>query len=89
MTIIKYFEWLSILPSERREVYELCVRDPQVKSGYRTIEILDKRTALAMIRENELPLVHSDSDGMIWESAPLLPCPISHYQSHPFFAYFV
>lgn len=89
MTIIKYFEWLKILPTERKEVYELCTRDPQVESGYRTIKILDKRTALSMIRENALPLVHSDSDGMIWESAPLLPCPISHYNTNPFSGFLV
>lgn len=79
-------EKLNILPKERRAVYELCVRDPQEMDGYRKIEILDKRTALSMIRQNNLPLVYSGEDGLIWESAPLLPCPISHYNMAPLFS---
>mgnify|MGYP006782997883 CR=1 FL=1 len=85
MTIIKYFEWAKISPKERKAVYELCMRDPREEDGYRTIEILDRKAALEIIRQNELPLVYSSEDGMIWESTPLLPCPMSHFEKKAIF----
>ena len=66
MTIIKYYEWLRIIPDERHVIYELCKRDPESDDGVRKIRNLDKQTALKMIEENTLRIVCKNKHGIIW-----------------------
>lgn len=67
MLIIKYYEWVKFQPDHRQAVYELCKRDTTEKDGVKTIEILDKETALRIIEDEEYILVYRDKSGCIWE----------------------
>ena len=67
MMIIKYYEWIKFQPDHRQAVYELCKRDPTQKDGVKTIDILDKETALRMIEDEEYILAYRDRSGCIWE----------------------
>ena len=67
MLIIKYYEWVKFQPDHRQAVYELCKRDTTEKDGVKTIEILDKETALRIIEDEEYILVYRDRSGCIWE----------------------
>ena len=67
MMIIKYYEWLKILPDEKHTIYELCKRDPDAEGGVRKIRNIDKATAMAMIAEHHLNIVHRNKYGIIWE----------------------
>ena len=67
MMIIKYYEWIKFQPDHRQAVYELCKRDTTEKDGVKTIEILDKETALRIIEDEEYILVYRDKSGCIWE----------------------
>lgn len=66
MIIIKYFEWMKIRPSEMFSVYELCREDPKAPDGYKAIKRLSRATAVDLIEEYGLTLVHENSHGKIW-----------------------
>lgn len=67
MMIIKYYEWLKILPDEKHAIYELCERDDNIETGVRKIRNLDKHTAMAMIAEKHMQVVCKNKHGIIWE----------------------
>lgn len=67
MMILKYYEWLKILPNEKHAVYELCKRDETAEEGVRKIRTIDRETALEMIATHHLQLVHRNKYGVIWE----------------------
>lgn len=60
MIIIKYYEWLKIQPDLSDCIYELCTED------FKKIRQLKKDEARAMIRDNNLVLVHKNKYGAIW-----------------------
>ena len=65
--ILKYYEWLKILPEEKHVVYELCNRDPDAEEGVRRVKYLDKDTAMRMIEDNHLIIRQQNKYGIIWE----------------------
>ena len=67
MMVIKYYEWLKILPDEKHAIYELCVRDDKSESGVRKIKELDKQSAMAMIADKHMQVVCKNKYGIIWE----------------------
>ena len=71
MMIIKYFQWLKIYPDKRDVAFELCIRDPQKEEGVKTVKSLDRQTAFEIIEEFDIPKVHSNRHGAIWEREDL------------------
>lgn len=67
MMILKYYEWLKILPEEKHVVYELCNRDPDTEEGVRRVKYLDKDTAMRLIEDNHLIIRQQNKYGIIWE----------------------
>ena len=67
MMIIKYFEWLRILPEEKHAIYELCKRDPKEEDGVKRIKTLTREVAKKMIEDNNLHIVQRNKYGIIWE----------------------
>lgn len=60
MVIIKYHEWLKILPYYKETVYELCSDD------FKKVKRLSKEEAIKMIEENNLKRVHRNMFGAVW-----------------------
>lgn len=60
MIIIKYHEWLKIMPDYKETVYELCNDD------FKKIRRISKEEAIEMIAENNLQRVHRNYLGAIW-----------------------
>lgn len=71
MMIIKYFQWLKIYPDKRDIALELCIRDPKKEEGVKTIRTLDRQTAFEIIEEFDIPKVHNNRHGAIWEREDL------------------
>ena len=71
MMIIKYFQWLKIYPDKRDVAFELCIRDSKKEEGAKTIKSLDRQTAIEIIEEFDIPKVHSNRHGAIWEREDL------------------
>lgn len=67
MMIIKYYEWLKILPGEKHCIYEQCRRDPDAENGVRKARTLDRETAKSLIEAHHLHVVHRNKYGAIWE----------------------
>ena len=67
MMIIKYYEWLKIIPDEKHPICELCKRDTDAEDGIRKIKNIDKQTAQRMIEDNHLRVVCKNKYGIIWE----------------------
>ena len=65
--IIKYYEWLRLLPDERYAVYEICERDPELKDGVRHVKYIEKEEAKKLIEVKNLHVVHRNKLGVIWE----------------------
>jgi hypothetical protein len=65
--IIKYYEWLKIIPHEKHPIYELCKRDADAEDGITKIKNIDKQTAQTMIKDNHLLVVCNNKHGIIWE----------------------
>lgn len=60
MIIIKYYEWMRIIPDEKHPVYELC------NDRFERRRELTREDAQRMIKDNNLMLVHRDKRGAIW-----------------------
>lgn len=69
--IIKYYQWLKIYPDKRDVTFELCIRDPNKEEGAKTLRTLNRQTALEIIEEFDIPKVHSNRHGTIWEREDL------------------
>lgn len=67
MMIIKYYEWLKILPGEKHSIYEQCERDPKAEDGVRKIRTIDRETAKSLIETHKLHVVQRNKFGVIWE----------------------
>lgn len=68
--IIKYYEWLRILPSEQHIVYEQGERAINPKTGeteFKSGKRLSKEEAMDNIRANKLHIVCKNQHGVIWE----------------------
>lgn len=65
MMIIKYFQWLKINPDKRDVAFELCIIGPQKKRGQE--HQISRQTAFEIIEEFDIPNVHSNRHGAIWE----------------------
>ena len=70
MIIIKYYEWLRIIPGEKHAVYESCEITVNPKTGEKettSVKTLSKEDAKAIIAKNNMRIVRRNKHGVIWE----------------------